>query len=200
MVYGISRRSRSDTNRRATRKAERDNCLVGGLQRLVDRVSKPTFSGDPLVRLKQSIEAAEKDSKSTGKDKMSKSSNEKSESSSGGSCGSRGANAVEKTTAGKDEQDDWKPVEKAGKSFADVVKKREKQKPEGLHASHWKGTVVDLADFISRVSTTKTGDHIIAGVSAGEPLQLGGLLVPAGISAALIALPWTKTAHPSQEL
>ena len=62
-----------------------------------------------------------------------------------------------KTAAGKDEQDDWKPVRKAGKSYADAVKKREKQipiKPEGLHSSHWKGTVVELADFISRVSIT----------------------------------------------
>ena len=40
-------------NRRAKRKAERDNSLVGGLQRLVDRMSKSTHSGDPLVRLKQ---------------------------------------------------------------------------------------------------------------------------------------------------
>ena len=132
----------------------RDNSLVGGLQRRVDRMSKPTFSVDPLVRLKQFVEAAEKDSKSTGKDKKSKRSNEKSESSNGGRSGSRGGNDVEKTTAGKDEQDDWKPVGKARKSYADVVKKRETQlpiKPEGLHASHWKGTVVDLADFISRV-------------------------------------------------
>ena len=169
------RLQRGKKNRRAKRKAEPDNSLVGGLQRLVDRMSKPTFSGDLLVRLKQFIEAAEKDSKSTGKDKKSKRSNEKSESSSGGSSGSRGANAVGKTAAGKDEQDDWKPVGKAGKSYADVVKKREKQlpiKPEGLHASHWKGTVVDLADFISRDSTAKTGDHIIAGVAAEEPPEL----------------------------
>ena len=88
---------------------------MGGLQRVVDRMSKTTFSGDPLVRLKQFVEAAEKDAKSTGKDKKSKRSNEKSESSSGGSGGSRGANAVGKTAAGKDEQDDWKPVGKAGK-------------------------------------------------------------------------------------
>ena len=96
-------------NRRAKRKAERDNSLVGGLQRLVDRVSKPTSSGDPLVRLKQFIEAAEKDSKRTGKDEKSKRSNEKSESSSGGSSGSRGANTVGKTAAGKEEHD-WKRV------------------------------------------------------------------------------------------
>ena len=44
---------------------------------------------------------------------------------------SRGANAVGKTAAGKDEQDDWKLVGKAGKSYADVVKKREKQPLEG---------------------------------------------------------------------
>ena len=56
-------------NRRAKRKTERDNSLVGGLQRLVDRMSKPTFSGDPLVRIKQFIEAAEKDTKSPGKNK-----------------------------------------------------------------------------------------------------------------------------------
>ena len=31
----------------------------------------------------------------------------------GGSGGSRGANAVEKTAAGEDEQDDWKPVGKS---------------------------------------------------------------------------------------
>ena len=62
------------------------------------------------------------------------------------------------------------------------------------------GTVVDLADFISRVSTAKTGDHIIAGVAAEEPPELGGLLVPDGISATLIALPSMKTSHPSQEL
>ena len=79
---------------------------------------------------------------------------------------------------------------KAGKSNAEVVKKREKQlpiKPEGLHAGHWRGPVVDLADFISRVSTARADDHIIAGVAAEEPPEIGGLLVPDGISATLIA-------------
>ena len=47
-------------NRRAKRDAERDNSVVGGLQRLVDRMSKSTFSGDPMVRVKQFIEAAER--------------------------------------------------------------------------------------------------------------------------------------------
>ena len=186
------RHQQGKKNRRAKRKAERDNSLVGGLQRLVDRMSKPTFSGDPLVRVKQFI------AKRTGKDKKSKRSNEKSESSSGGSA-SRGANAVVKIAAGKDEHDDWKPVGKAGKSFADVVKKREKQlpiKPGGLRASHWKGTVVDLADFISRVSTAKTGDHTIAGVAVEEPPELGGLLVPDGISATLISSPSKENISP----
>ena len=56
-----------------------------------------------------------------------------------------------------------------------LSKKREEQlpiKPEGLHASHRRGTVVDLADFISCVSTARTRDHIIAGVAAEEPLRL----------------------------
>ena len=108
-----------------------------------------------------------------------------------------------KTAAGKDEQDDWKPVGNAHESYADVVKKREERlpiKPEGLHASHWRGTVVDLADFISRVSTARTGDHIIAGVAAEEPPEVGGLFVTDGISATLIALPTMKTSHPTQEL
>ena len=60
--------------------------------------------------------------------------------------------------------------------------------------------VVDLADFISRVSTARTGGHIIAGVVAEKPPELGGLLVPDGISATLIALPTIKTSHPIQEL
>ena len=51
---------RAEQNRRAKRKAERDNSLVGGLQRLVDRMQKLTFSGYPLVRIKQFIEAAER--------------------------------------------------------------------------------------------------------------------------------------------
>ena len=61
------RHQQGKKNRRAKRKAERDNSLVGGLQRLVDRTSKPTFSGDPLVRIQQFVEAAEGDSKSPGK-------------------------------------------------------------------------------------------------------------------------------------
>ena len=129
--------------------------------------------------------------------------NEQSESPSGGSGGSRCANAVGRRAAGEEEHDDWKPVGKAGKSFADVVKEREKQlpiKPEGLHATLWSGTVVDLVDFISRVSTARTGDHIIAGVAAEELLELGGLLVPDGISVTLIAPPTMKTSHPTQEL
>ena len=92
---------------------------------------------------------------------------------------------------------------KAGNLFADVVKKREKQIPiktEGLHASHWRGTVVGLAGFISHFSTAKTGDYIIAGVAAEEPPELGGLLVPDGIRATLIALPTMETSHPSQDL
>ena len=112
--------------RRAKRKAERDNSLVGGLQRLVDRTSKPTFSGDPLVRLKQFVQAAEKDTESPGKDKSRQPSNEKSESSGGGKGGSRGANAVGRAAADKEEQDDWKLVGQVGKSCADVVKRREK--------------------------------------------------------------------------
>ena len=98
------------------------------------------------------IEAAEKDTESPGKDESKQPSNEKTESSGGGKGGSRGANAVGRAAAGKEEQDDWKPVGKVGKSYADVVKRREKQpptKPEGLHASHWRGTVVGLAEFIS---------------------------------------------------
>ena len=90
-----------------------------------------------------------------GEDKKNKRSSEKSENVSGGS-GSRGANAVGRTAAGKEEPDDWKPVRKAGESCADVVKK-----------------VVDLADFISRVSTARNGDHIITGVAAEEPPELG---------------------------
>ena len=192
------RHQQGKKNRRARRKAERDNSWVGGLQRLVDRMAMPTIRGDPLVRLKQFIEAAERDSKSTGKDKNNKRSNEKSGSSSGGS-GSRGANAVWKIAAGQEEQDRWKLVGQAGKSYADVVKKREKQlptKPEGLHASRWRSTIVDLADSIPRVATAKTGDHIIAGVAAEAP----GLLVPDGTGATLIALPSMKTSHPSREL
>ena len=97
MVLEISRRSCSGTSKDRkidvpSAKAERDNSLVGGLQRLVDRMSKPTFSGDPLVRLKQFIEAAEKDTKSSEKDRSKQRSNVKNESSSGGSV-SRGANA-----------------------------------------------------------------------------------------------------------
>ena len=91
---------------------------------------------------------------------------------------------------------------KAGKSFAVVVKRREKQlpiKPEGLHASHWRGTVVDLAEFISRFSTVRTGDHIIARLAVEEPPELGGLLVPDGVSATLIALPTMNTSHPTQQ-
>ena len=161
-------------------------------------MSKPTFSGDPLVRIRQSIVAAERDTKSLGKDRNKQRSNVKNESSGGGS-GSRGANAVGKTAAGK-EQDGWRQVGKARKSFADVVKKHEEQlpmEPEGLHASHWRGTVVGLADFISRVSTARTCDRIIAGVAAEESPGLGGLLVPEGICATLIALPTTKTSHPT---
>ena len=82
---------------------------------------------------------------------------------------------------GEEEQDGWRQVGKAGKSFADVVKKHEKQllvKPEGLHASH----------------------HFISGVAAEEPLELGGLLVPDGISATVIALSAMKTSTPTQEL
>ena len=37
-------------------------------------------------------------------------------------------------------------------------------------------------------------------VAAEEPPELGGLLVPDGISATLIALPTMKTSHPTQEL
>ena len=109
----------------------------------------------------------------------------------------------ERRPAGKDEQDGWRQVGKTGKSYAGVVKKHEKQlpnKPEGLHASHWQGTVVDLAEFTSRLSTTGAGDHITAGVAAEKPPELGGLLVPDGISATSIALPTMKTSHPTQVL
>ena len=80
------------------------------------------------------------------------------------------------------------------------AKKRLPIKPEGLHARHWRGTAVDLADFISRVSTARTGDHTIAGVAAEETLELGGQVVPDGIGAALFRLPTMKTSHPTQEL
>ena len=38
-----------------------------------------------------------------------------------------------RTAADKEEQDDWKPVGKAGKSCAVVVKRREKQLPMEGH-------------------------------------------------------------------
>ena len=61
------------------------------------------------------------------------------------------------------------------------AKKQLPIKPEGVHASHWRDTVVDLADFISRVSIARTGDHITAGVAAEEPPKLPGLLVPGSV-------------------
>ena len=82
---------------------------------------------------------------------------------------------------------------KAGKYFAVVVKRREK------NSSRWRDTVVDLAEFISRFSTVRTGDHIIARVAVEEPPELGGLLVPDGVSATLIALPTMNTSHPAQQ-
>ena len=44
---------------------------------MVDRMAKPTFSGDHLTWIKEFIEAAERDSKSTGKDKKNKRSKKK---------------------------------------------------------------------------------------------------------------------------
>ena len=168
------RHQQGKENRRAKRKAERDNSLVGGLQILVDRMSKPTFSGDPLVRLKQFIEAAENDSKSTGKDKKSKRSNEKSESSCGGSswipwCERCGEDCCWQGGVGRRR---WEKPENPMLTLSRNATKQLPIKPEGLHASHWRGTFVDLADFIPRVSTAKTGDHIIAGVATEEPLEL----------------------------
>ena len=131
MALEVSRCSYSDTSKERKIDALSVKLSVTTVWWVVCRelwiaCQKTTFSGDPLVRLKQFVEAAEKDAKSTGKDKKSKRSNEKSESSSGGSGGSLGANAVGKTAAGKDEQDDWKPVGKARKSYADAFKKRQK--------------------------------------------------------------------------
>ena len=163
-------------------------------------MAKPTFGGDPLVRIKQFIEAAQRDTKTSGKDKRKPRLNVEKESFSGGS-GSCGASAVGRRGAGEEEH--WRQVGKTGKSNDDAVKKHEKQlpmKPEGLDASHWRGTVVALAEFISLVSTARAGDHIIAGVAAEEPPELGGLLVHDWISATLIALPTMKTSHPTQEL
>ena len=162
----ISRRSGSASGKEReidvpSAKLECDTSLVGGLQRLVDRVARPTFGGDPLVRLKKFIEAAEKDTKSSGKDKRKQRLNARNDSSSGGS-GSCGASAVGRRAAGEEEQDCLSQVGKNGKSFDDVFKKHEKQlpiKPEGLHTSHWRDTVVDMAEFISRVSTARTGDR-----------------------------------------
>ena len=71
----LQRHQQEKKNRRAKRKAERDNSLVGGLQRLVHRTAKRTFSGDPLLRITQFIESAEKDVKSPGKDKRKQRSN-----------------------------------------------------------------------------------------------------------------------------
>lgn len=38
-------------NRRKRRKANKDNTLIGNLKRLVERMSKPGFDGDPIKRL-----------------------------------------------------------------------------------------------------------------------------------------------------
>ena len=66
------------------------------------------------MRIKQSIEAAEEDSKSPGKDKSKQRSDFENESSSGGS-GSRGASAAGRRAAGEEELDGWKPVGKSWK-------------------------------------------------------------------------------------
>ena len=103
----IRRSRRSDTRKERkidarSAKLSVTNSLVDGLQRLVDRASKSTLSGDSLVRIKQFIEAAEKDSKSPGKDKSKQRSNVNCENFSGGS-GSCCANAVGRLAADKDE-------------------------------------------------------------------------------------------------
>ena len=67
-------------------------------------MSKSAFNGDTLVRIKQLVEAAERDAKGAGKDKKNIHSSEKSESSSGGNGGSRGVHAVRKTAAGNVEE------------------------------------------------------------------------------------------------
>ena len=89
----------------------------------MDRMSKPTFSGDPLVRLKQFIEAAETPRAQARTRRVNV--RMKRVTAPVVAVGSRGAKAVEKSAAGKDEQDDCKLVGKAGKFFSDVVKKRE---------------------------------------------------------------------------
>ena len=116
MVYGISRRSRSETSKKGKIDARSAKPSVTTFWWVVCRDLWAAFQSrrsvvTPLVRLKQFIEAAEKNPK------MSTRSNQKSESSTGGS-GSRGANAVGKTVAGKEEQDGWMLVGKAGKSSA----------------------------------------------------------------------------------
>ena len=52
----------------------------------------------------------------------------------------------------------WEKPENPMLTLSRNAKKQLAIKPEGPHASHWRGTVVDLADFISRVSTARTGD------------------------------------------
>ena len=147
------------------------------------------------MRIKQFVEA-EKDTKSAGNNKKSKRSSEKSESSSGGS-GSSGANAVGRTAAGKEEQDDWKRVGKAGKSYADVVKKREKNSSRSnLKDSTQVVGGAPLSIWLISFHVFPRRELVIISLQ-GWPRRHRLSLE---IGATLIALPTMKTSHPSQEL
>ena len=135
-------------------------------------MSKSTFNGDPLVRIKQFVEAAERDAKSAGKDKKSNRSSEKSECHQWWQWWIPWSERCGETAAGKEEQDDWKPVGKRVNSLLTFSRNAKNSSRSNLQNSTQAiggaRLLIWLISF-SRVSTARTGDHIIAGVAAEEP-------------------------------
>ena len=162
-------------NRTKRKNVQRDNSLLGGLRRLTERMSKPDFKGDPIARLRDFVAAAENSASAlpVRKDTNRKDNPPKQSAPAPARQPPRGSSVAEE-----------KPT------YAEAAKRsRPPSIPVSLYQAHWKGTLVPVEDFASRVSTASAGDRLVFGVLDQLPAEISGMVVPDTLTVTLVVLP-----------
>ena len=185
-------------NRRGKRKSQRDDSLLGSLQRLVERMTKPEFNGDPLQRLQSFVSAAVKASSATPP------SNHGAHAETKKSEPRRSRNADTGPRSKKQDktpESEGRKTENKPRTYADVAKQaRPAPPPATLCQVHWKGTLVSPDEFVAKVSNAQDGAHFITGVVDTIPAGFDGIMLPENSTATVVILPSTVTTLAKAEI
>jgi len=182
------------------RKANRDDSLIGGLRRLLERMEQPGRQVDSLQSLQNFVASYAK--RSGGEHREQQREQQQREQRTGRAQAKatsqqtfyvgNGRRSPKGTGAGA-----AKPAvaatDSGRRSFKDVAERAIREPPDVqpvmLNSLHWTGTHVELSEFVEKVSCATSGSHIIAGVTDKPPPGFDGLLVPDDITATLVLRP-----------